>query len=73
MSRAGKLDQLNLTERQKRVCLLYVGRANRSQREVARRLNISRQCVQWHLKAAVRKYPALNPLLFPQRRRTFAA
>ncbi len=63
------LDETNLTENQKRVCLLYVSLPSRSKREVARRLKTTRQNVQRHLKAAVRKYPALGSLLCPMGQR----
>ncbi len=70
----GKLNSLNLTERQKEICLLRVARDLPSERKIARRLRISHVAVHKHLEAAVRKYPALGYLLFPNRsRRSMAA
>jgi DNA-binding NarL/FixJ family response regulator len=54
-----------LTRRQQQVCVLRVGRRQLSQRQIARKLKISQPTVHQHLRAAVRKFPVLENLLFP--------
>lgn len=68
MREAGlSLDNTKLTDRQKRVCLLYLRHG--TQNDVARRLRLSQAAVSQHLHASARKYPALRPLLIAPRGR----